>query len=457
MRTPKLTIKQKLLLSYLSMALLTVVASAYAVVSLQNQNRLAHAITSQDYVILQTSKNMMDTLLAQESTEKKSLIFKDPSFANIFFTRSLEFRNGIASIKKYHFPGFANVLSQLSSLQDQYDALFHKELELIQENRMEEASLLSEQDGKHIIEAMAGYVRIIGKKTEEDIDRRMILFKDQGLKASRITITLSILSLIAGFSLAVLITYNIARPLRKLEQATALVAEGKFDNDLNMNRQDAIGSLARAFTVMAKRLKVLEAVHRDASPLTGLPGNLAIEKQLKKRLAEKIPFSLCHVDLDNFKPFADHYGYAWGSEVIKEVGHILINQAKTMDDHNVFIGHIGGDDFIIIAEPRQAEKMCRTILKEFDLCSLNFYSDEDRQKGFFTGKDRSGITRNFPLITVTIAIVTDDGSRFKNPLDMAETAAKLKEYAKSLPGSNYATLEDMEKISGEQGGSSPFS
>jgi len=285
----------------------------------------------------------------------------------------------------------------------------------------------------------------------------MILFKDQGLTASRITITLSILSLIAGFSLAVLITYNIARPLRKLEQATALIAEGRFDNDLNMNRGDAIGSLARAFSVMAERLKVLEAVHRDASPLTGLPGNLAIEKQLKKRLAEKIPFSLCHVDLDNFKPFADHYGYAWGSEVIKEVGHILINQAKTMEDHNVFIGHIGGDDFIIIAEPHKAKKICRIILKEFDLCSLNFFSEEDRQKGFFTGKDRSGITRNFPLITMTIAIVTDDGSRFKNPLDMAEMAAKLKEYAKSLPGSNYVTLEDIEKIPGKQWSPFPLS
>lgn len=450
MRMPKLTIKQKLLLSYLSIALLTVVSSAYAVVSLQNLNRLAHTITSQDYVILQTSKNMMDALLAQESTEKKSLIFKDISFASIFFDRSLEFRNGIASIKKYHLPSFADALTQLSSLQDQYDALFRKELALIQETRMEEASLLSEQDGRRIIETMAGYVRTIGKKTEEDIDRRMILFKDQGLIASRITITLSILSLIAGFFLAILITYNIARPLRKLERATALIAEGKFDDDLNMNRRDAIGSLARAFSVMAERLKVLEAAHRDASPLTGLPGNLAIEEQLKWRLAEKTPFSLCYVDLDNFKPFADHYGYAWGSEVIKEVGHILINQAKAMDDQNIFIGHIGGDDFIVVVEPREAKKMCQTILKEFDLCSLNFYSEEDRQRGFFTGKDRSGITRNFPLITMTIAIVTDDGSRFKSPLDMAEMAAKLKEHAKSLPGSNYATLEDMEKISGKQ-------
>ncbi len=447
MKAPKLTIKQKLLLSYLSMALLTVVASAYAVVSLQKLNRQAYAITSQDYVVLETSKNLRDALLTQESTEKKFLIFKDPSFANIFFTRSREFKNSLAGIKNNHLPGLTKTLSQLAYLQDQYEALFRKELELIQENRGEEASRLSEQGSRYLIEEMANQVRIMGKKAEEDIDKRMILFKDQGQEASRITIALSIISLIAGVTLAVLITYNIARPLKKLEQATALIAEGKFNNNLNMNRQDAIGSLARAFIVMAERLKALEAQHRDASPLTGLPGNLAIETQIKKRLAEKKHFSLCHVDLDNFKPFADHYGYAWGSEVIKEVGNILTNEARIMDDHNVFIGHIGGDDFIILAEPGQAENMCRSIIKEFDFCSLNFYADEDKQRGFFTGKDRSGVIRNFPLITMTIAIVTDDGSRFNNALDMAETAAKLKEYAKSLPGSNYVTLEAFETMS----------
>ena len=448
MKAPKLTINKKLLLSYLSMALLTVLASTYAVISLQNLNKLAEAITNQDYAVLESSKNMMDALLAQESTEKKFLIFKDPSFADIFRTRSQEFSKGLSDIKKYHPSGSAAILSRLSTLQGQYDELFQKELALIQESQAEKASLLSEQEGKIIIENMANLVRSIAKKAEMDIDRHMSLFRDQGLKASRITVALSIISLIFGFTLAVIVAYNIARPLKKLEKVTALIAEGKFKNDLNMNRQDAIGSLARAFIVMAERLKTLEALHRDASPLTGLPGNLAIEKHIEKRLAEKNLFSLCHVDLDNFKPFADHYGYAWGSEVIKEVGHIITQQANILDGHDVFTGHIGGDDFIVIAEPEKAEAMCRSILKEFDQSSLKFYSEEDRTKGFFRGEDRSGIMRDFPLITMTIAIVTDDGSRFSNPLDMAKMAAKLKEYAKSLPGSNYVKQEDIEKTPG---------
>lgn len=454
MKLPKLTINRKLLLSYLSMALLTVLSSAYAVVSLQNLNKLAHDITNRDYVVLDNCKQMMDALLAQESTEKKALIFKDPSFEEIFRTRSQEFKKGIENIKKYQIADFSARLTQLSSLQDQYYLHFQRELALMQENRTDEALLLSEGEGKQFIDEMANSVRYMGKKTEQGIDSNVRLFKDESLKASRITIALSIISLISGLTLAMLVTYNIARPLKKLENATALIAEGIFNNDLNMNRQDAIGSLARALIVMAERLKVLEASHRDASPLTGLPGNLAIEKHIKIRLAAKRPFALCHLDLDNFKPFADNYGYAWGSEVIKEVGQIITQQATNIDGQDVFIGHIGGDDFVLITEPLTAEEICQSILQEFDQRSLKFYAAEDREKGFLTGNDRSGIRRNFPLITMTIAIATDDGSRFKTPLEMSAMAANLKEYAKSLPGSNYVKLDDVAHLfnGGERSG-----
>jgi diguanylate cyclase (GGDEF)-like protein len=328
---------------------------------------------------------------------------------------------------------------------------------LIQAGRPEEAALLSEQEGRPILDEMVLHARNIGKRAEGDINRNVRLFKDQSMRAFRITIALSVISLIFGFTLAVIITYNIARPLKKLEKATALIAEGKFNNDLNMNRGDSIGSLARAFIVMSDRLKVLETIHRDASPLTGLPGNLAIEKHLKDRLAAKKRFSLCHLDLDNFKPFADHYGYAWGSEVIKEMGQIIRQAVQNSDKAEVFVGHIGGDDFVLIAEPEQAEQICQCVLQEFDRRSLKFYAEEDREKGFFTGYDRSGNQRDFPLITMTIAIASDDGSRFQNPLEIAEMAAKSKEYAKSLPGSNYVKLEEIEHLLHKAGNSAQAS
>ncbi|OPY04620.1 MAG: RNase II stability modulator [Syntrophus sp. PtaB.Bin001] len=178
-----------------------------------------------------------------------------------------------------------------------------------------------------------------------------------------------------------------------------------------------------------------------------MPGNLAIEREIGRRLSEKRLFSLCHVDLDNFKPFADHYGYAWGSEVIKDVGLMLTAILGRQPDPNngVFVGHIGGDDFVIIADPERAEEISKETVRVFDEQITRFYSNKDRDKGFIIAKDRKGLNQKYPLMTITIAIVTDDGRRFSNPLDMAKKAAALKEYAKAMPGSNYVKEEDFEK------------
>ncbi|MCX5854174.1 MAG: diguanylate cyclase [Deltaproteobacteria bacterium] len=443
----KLTIGRKLFLSYLAMALLTIMASAYAVFSLQNLNELAYTIIDRDFFILDSSKKMMDTLLAQESAEKKYLILKDPSIEEIFRMRSREFKTGIEDLRKNQIPDLKQALSLLSAMHIRHEALFDQTVVMVKENRVEEALIVSERDSRKIIDDMAAILRGVHKNAQKDIDSRMNMIRIRGMNASRMTIILSAVSLFAGLTLALIITYNISRPIRELKKATGLIAEGKFDYDLNVKRHDEIGSLADAFEVMTERLKVLEALNLDASPLTGLPGNLAIEKEIEKRLAEKKPFSLCHVDLDNFKPFADKYGYAWGSEVIKEVASILTEDMQIADGEDDFIGHIGGDDFVIISDPRRAENFCSRLVNEFDRHIMKFYSEKDRQKGFIIGKDRQGGQQKFPLITVSVAMVTDDGTRFQSPLDMAKKAAELKEYAKTLPGSNYVKQEDLEKIS----------
>jgi GGDEF domain-containing protein len=271
----------------------------------------------------------------------------------------------------------------------------------------------------------------------------MNLIRTQGANAAQLTIVLTVLSLVAGFSLALLITYNISVPLKKLEKATRLIADGQFDHHLHIDRPDEIGSLASAFGVMTKRLKVLEALNLDASPLTGLPGNLAIERVIEERLSAQIAFSLCQIDLDHFKPFADNYGYAWASEIIKEVARILLAERERSDLQDVFVGHIGGDDFVLIADPEQAEILGRRLVDVFDAQIRPFYSDEDRQRGFIVGKDRKGNVQTFPLLSVSVAMVTGDGRRFKSALEMAVITAELKEYAKSFAGNNFVKEEDL--------------
>jgi diguanylate cyclase (GGDEF)-like protein len=444
----KLTISRKLLASYLAMALLAILASAYAIFSLNNLNELAYAIIDEDFFAVDMGKKMMDALLAQESAEKRYIILKDPSIAELFWSRSQEFNDSLENLRKNNIPSMAKTLSQISLLHKQYDDFFNQTVTLVNGNHVEDATKISETDSQKAIEDMATILRDIRTKAENNIDTRMNLIKTRGIQASRMTITLSAIGLIIGLALALLITYNISRPLKELEKATEHIAEGQFEYNLNINRHDEIGSLADAFSIMMERLKVLESLLLDASPLTGLPGNMAIEMEIQKRLSEKNPFSLCHVDLDNFKPFADKYGYAWGSEVIKEVAHILTENVHTDDLDGDFIGHVGGDDFIvIITGSERAEQICQKIVEEFDRRSMRFYSEKDRQKGFITGKDRQGKQQTFPLVTITIAVVTDDGSKFKGPLDMAKKAAELKEYAKTLPGSNYVRQEYLEKVS----------
>ncbi|MEK6535041.1 MAG: diguanylate cyclase [Thermodesulfobacteriota bacterium] len=441
----KLTIYRKLLLSYLAMAVLTVLASAYAIFSLQQLNDLASRIINDDFAVVDQSKSLLDSLIARESAEKRYLILQDPTIEEIYWSRSREFSRIFEELRKGRFAGIDPTMARLSLLHGQYDALFSQEVQLVHAKRNEEAQTLSEGQGRMAIDEMAMLLRALQKKAEGNIDARMKQINVQSLRASRLTVVLSLVSLVLGVLVVLLVTYNISRPLRRLEKATAIIAEGKFDFDFRLDRDDEIGSLSHAFGVMAQRLKILEERNLDASPLTGLPGNLAIERELGKRLQAKTAVSLCHVDLDNFKPFADHYGYAWGSEVIKEVALLLIAELKEAGETGDFLGHIGGDDFVIISVPPRAEGICRRIAAGFEGRIRKFYTEKDREQGFFIGKDRQGVRQKFPLISVTIVIVTDDGARFRNPLVMAEAAAQLKEYAKTLPGSNYVTEKDVHK------------
>jgi GGDEF domain-containing protein/CHASE3 domain sensor protein len=440
----KLTISRKLLFSYLAMAVLTVLASAYALFSLQQLDRLSHVIIHEDVFMVDLSKQMIDTVLDQESAEKKYLILKDPSIAEIFWNRSREFRRRIESWERKQNGTDGKRRREVLGLHERYDALFRTEEALVGANRLEEAVSLSGREGQPLVTGMVEVLRSLQRESNRDITGRLARMKSQAVRAGRMTLLLSGFSLLVGLLIAVLITTNISRPLKRLEQATDRVADGEFDYDLRIDRKDEIGSLAYAFSDMMKRLKVMEEYNLDASPLTGLPGNRAIEKEIEKRLAARTAFSLCHVDLDNFKPFADHYGYAWGSEVIKEVARIMSEYEALHSDEKNFIGHIGGDDFILMARPDRVEAACRHLVGEFDRRMPKFYSEKDRQYGFIAAKDRKGVQQKYPMLSVTIAIVTDDGTRFKDPLEMARVAAALKEYAKALPGSNYVRLEDVE-------------
>ena len=439
----KLTISRKLLLIYFFMALLTALSSTYAMVSLSRINHLVADLATRDFSLLDTSKEMIGLLLDMESAEKKFLILRDPSIEAIYWTRHTYLQRLLQNTRKKSHLDHHALLDRISVLNGQYADTFRREVALIADQRLDEAVLLSQNRGQILMKELTQATRALQKKAETDIQIRLARINDQGEKSSNMTIVLITFSLTAGFLLALLITYNISRPLIQLKRATGEIAEGRFDSPVDIVRADEIGSLAKAFRTMKERLKILESKLRDESPLTGLPGNRAIEEVIGKRFSEKKPFALCHVDLDHFKPFADKYGYAWGSEVIKEVADLIRKKQRSYGDPSDFVGHIGGDDYVIIAEPGRAESICRAVVDEFDGRIAKYYNQNDRENGFIVGKDRQGIMRKFPLISLSIAIVTNGGNRFQTPLDMAEKAAELKERVKTLKGNNLVKLEDM--------------
>jgi diguanylate cyclase (GGDEF)-like protein len=259
--------------------------------------------------------------------------------------------------------------------------------------------------------------------------------REIGNTAFLTTAGLCLFSIIAGAMAGLVVTHHIASSIHKLKVATEHIAEGNFDYDPQIKTEDEIGILSEAFLSMGKRLRKLEEMYLDASPLTRLPGGIAIENVLKKRIESDKPLAFCVLDLDNFKAFNDRYGYANGSEVIKESARIIENAVKAKGTSDDFVGHVGGDDFVVITTPDVMRDVSSEIIDRFDQRIPEFYEPADRKKGYIQGKTRQGVEMQFPIMTISIAVVTNQYRKYTDPLEASEIAAELKDYAKTIPKS----------------------
>jgi diguanylate cyclase (GGDEF)-like protein len=233
-----------------------------------------------------------------------------------------------------------------------------------------------------------------------------------------------------------------------LKLSTWEISEGKFDHLPEVRNRDELGELSQAFQRMAERLKTLEEMSLDANPLTHLPGNVAIEGIVNKRLKEEAPLVFCQLDLSHFKAFNDRYGYARGNEVIKATAKTVSEAVKANGEEGSFVGHIGGDDFVVITSPEKYEKICLSIIDAFDKMIPDLYDPEDRQRGCIQGETRQGEKVSFPIMTLAIAVVTSQIRRLQNNIQVGEIAAELKRYAKSFPRSIFVVDRRRDGLSG---------
>ena len=174
---------------------------------------------------------------------------------------------------------------------------------------------------------------------------------------------------------------------------------------------------------------------RAASPLTGLPGNLSIEEELRHRLEAAAPFALLQIDIDYFKSFNDHYGYVRGDDAIRSVARILVDQAQRHSGSEDFVGHIGGDDFVIITLPQRAESLAEAIVADFDQTMPLLYDEVDRARGNIEVANRRHVIERFPLMTLTIALVNTERIPVTHRAELGDIAQELKAHGKGIPGS----------------------
>ena len=186
-----------------------------------------------------------------------------------------------------------------------------------------------------------------------------------------------------------------------------------------------------------KNIIKLMYVNRRVSPLTGLPGNVQIQAEVKKRWLSKETFAMMYIDLDNFKAYNDVYGFLKGDEIIKFTAKTILKNVHTEQYEDSFVGHIGGDDFVAILSQTDYEKVCQNIITDFDTNVTKFFTEQDAQRGYIEVANRKGIIEQFPLTSISIAVVEVEKGRFANTLEIGEAGASVKHLAKTIQGSTY--------------------
>ena len=183
--------------------------------------------------------------------------------------------------------------------------------------------------------------------------------------------------------------------------------------------------------LMAHMRRQLRRMQQNTlSPLTRLPGGLQLERAIDYKLRGLDPWSVLYLDLDNFKAFNDAYGFLAGNDMILLVGHICQQVVYEYGNADDFVGHVGGDDFVIVTTPDREQMLCYHILARYKEESRTFYRREDRERGSINGLDRTGRPYQFPLVSLSIGVVNDQFCCSHSTDEVGTLTAEAKRLAK---------------------------
>lgn len=260
----------------------------------------------------------------------------------------------------------------------------------------------------------------------------------QAMVGILIPIGLTVIAVIIGnLFLGFVLIHTVVRPIIVLNRATKAIASGNLDMRVDIKTNDEIQELGDTFNEMTVALKKMKDKAENANPLTKLPGNNIIREEIERKIRAGEKFVAIHTDLDNFKAYNDRYGISKGDDIIKFTSRVLENAIKDKGNKSDFIGHEGGDDFFLITSPDKADSVAKEIILNFDMEVRGFYSDEDRRSGYILEKDRKGVFVKFPIMSISLAGVTNQYRSISSYAELTNIAVGVKRRVKEFERSNF--------------------
>lgn len=419
MRLFPLTVTRKIVLGYLLTVCFSLLALSCALHALNQQTRRTERLVTVDFKARTLVRDLRDTLLAQQNLLRQLAVLRDPALDELLQHRqqNLEIQWQALQALPLNLP--ASLVKHFAALQ---------RAPQLQAQAAENQAL----PGDELLDDLT----LLASDLETSIDAELSALGAASNQAYRLTWWLLLAGVALSAPVALMVIFSIHRAIGSLTHATQAMAEGRFDQPLDLRREDEFGLLAREFTRMGQRLSALKQANLDANPLTHLPGNLAIESALEARIAAGLSFAHLYIDLDNFKAYNDRYGYQRGSDIIAHVGRLARQVVAAKGSQQDLVGHIGGDDYVILTGSEQAEAIAAELIRRFDADIGDFYSEEDRSRGSILAHDRFGVERIFPLLTISIAIICSEHLENPSTTSIGRECARMKEHLKALPGSN---------------------
>lgn len=429
------SIARKLVLSFLSLLILLFVVSIYTLVNLNKLNQFNISILDIEFPIINSCSKLIDLILVQEQYARRQILYKDPEMDKLYLEKDEEINGIVENIKRVKNDK-GHLINRFESNYQKYTELLISDLpKAINTSRIDANKLRTEIETTQ--EELIKITKAISNQANKDLLKKAGVISSIGSMAFKSAIIIFAIGLIFSIVLSVIITRNISGAVKKLKVATEMLATGRFDGFPVVKNKDELGELSIAFTHMSQRLKKLEELNLHKSPLTKIPGGIAIEENLQNRIDAKEQIAFCLIDIDNFKSYNDYYGYAKGNTFIKKTSEIIqeaIIKCGTTDD---FVGHIGGDDFVVITKPKSYKDICESIIDLFDQMTPHYYSTEDYKRNFIKVRNRQREVVKYPVASISIAVVTNCNKTLESHLEYGEIAAELKAKLKSLSGSNY--------------------